>query len=173
MKSAAVRDSSPPRYARRLMVASMETQHGFLETVLAFRIGLWLRDADLVSRDLAAFEGTGIHGNTAELVILTIRAGLAGLRGPTDEALPLFRRAAEGWRTERLDFMEALLGIDMATVLDPSHPEVASVIERSREILTRLGAAPFLARLDAETTRAGDAGPAASHTEPIPVAEPA
>jgi len=47
-----------------------------------------------------------------------------------------------------------LLGIDMAIVLDPALPEVAAAVATSREILTRLGAKPFLARLD-ELTAGG------------------
>jgi hypothetical protein len=37
----------------------------------------------------------------------------------------------------------------MATLLEPTTPEVLAAAEAAREILVRLGAAPFIARLDA------------------------
>ena len=41
----------------------------------------------------------------------------------------------------------------MAQLLDPSEPQVKAAAESSREILVRLGAAPFIARLDAALAR--------------------
>ncbi|HEX7951240.1 MAG TPA: hypothetical protein VF494_12885 [Candidatus Limnocylindrales bacterium] len=52
-----------------------------------------------------------------------------------------------------------MVGLDMAHLLGPSDPEVRAAIDRSREILARLEARPFLARLDAtvaRSTRDGD-----------------
>jgi hypothetical protein len=46
----------------------------------------------------------------------------------------------------------------MATVLDPSEPDVRAAAESAREILTRLGARPFLERLDAALAGTGMAG---------------
>src|SRR6478735_406866 len=57
---------------------------------------------------------------------------------------PSIRQASMG-----LPWEEALLGIDMATLLDAGEPEVVAAAARSREILTGLSARPFLDRLDA------------------------
>jgi hypothetical protein len=49
-------------------------------------------------------------------------------------------------------FDEALAALDMAILLVPTEremPEAASVIDAARETLSRIGARPFLARLDA------------------------
>ncbi len=81
----------------------------------------------------AAFEASRFHGPVIETNRTTIRAGIAALEGRT---------------------AEALCGIDMATLLDPSDPEVQTVAERSREILVRIGAKPFIERLDAAMARA-------------------
>ena len=67
----------------------------------------------------------------------------------TSEAVTLFRVAREGFREIGLPWEEALLGIDMATLLDAGEPEVVAAAARSREILTGLSARPFLDRLDA------------------------
>jgi hypothetical protein len=44
----------------------------------------------------------------------------------------------------------------MATLLDPTDPEVRAAAEAAREILVRLRAAPFIARLDAALARSSD-----------------
>ena len=84
----------------------------------------------------------------------TIRAGIAALDGRTGEAIALFRVAREGWRDIGLPWEEALVGIDMATLLDAREPEVVAAAARSREILTGLRARPFLDRLEAALARA-------------------
>ena len=51
----------------------------------------------------------------------------------------------------------------MATLLDPSDPEVLAAAERSREILVRLELAPFIERLDAAIMRSqGEVFPASA-----------
>jgi hypothetical protein len=52
---------------------------------------------------------------------------------------------------------EAMTGMDMATLLDPAEPEVATAITSTRAILERLGARPYLERLEAAAFRAGGA----------------
>jgi hypothetical protein len=49
---------------------------------------------------------------------------------------------------------EALTVIDVVTVLGPVDSDVQRAAERSREILVRVGAAPFANRLDALTSQA-------------------
>jgi hypothetical protein len=59
-------------------------------------------------------------------------------------------------------FVEALSAIDMATLL-PDQPETADAVAEARELLTALGARPFLERLDSLTdARTRDARPVAA-----------
>jgi hypothetical protein len=51
---------------------------------------------------------------------------------------------------------EALCGLDMALLLDPSDPEVRAAAEAAHQILVRLEAVPFIARLDAALARSSD-----------------
>ena len=44
----------------------------------------------------------------------------------------------------------------MAILLDPADPEVRAAAEAAREILVRLGAAPFIERLDAALASTSD-----------------
>ena len=87
--------------------------------------------------------------------IQTVRAGLAALEGRTAEATSLYRDALRAWQALGLQWDEALCSIDMATVLDPSDPEVRAAGESSTAIRTRLGATPYLAHLSKALSRSG------------------
>lgn len=115
----------------------------------AARPALWERDVAAVRTDLEALDATGVHGPVVEVRRTTMRAGVAALDGRTADALALYRDALRAWRDLRLPWDEALTAIDMATLLDSSEPEVRAAAGSAREILVRLGAKPFLARLDA------------------------
>ena len=116
---------------------------------IAARAALWSRDRAGAAADLEAIDRTGVHGPATELRRNTIRAGIAALDGQNADAIALYRVAREGWRDIAVPWEEALLGIDMATLLDPREPEVVAAAARSREILMGLRARPFLDRLDA------------------------
>jgi class 3 adenylate cyclase/tetratricopeptide (TPR) repeat protein len=119
----------------------------------AARPALWEGDLAGAQADLAALDATGVHGTVVELRRKTIRAGLAAREGRPAEALLLYREVLRGWRDVGLSWDEALTGIDMATLLDPSDPEVRTAAESTRAILVRLGAKPFLERMDAAMGR--------------------
>ncbi len=119
----------------------------------AARSALWARDIAAAREDLAALDATGFHGRVVEARRTTIRAGLAALEGNSADALSLYRDALRGWRELGLAWDEALTGVTMATLLDPTEPEVRAAVDSTREILVRLGATPFLERLDATVAR--------------------
>jgi class 3 adenylate cyclase/tetratricopeptide (TPR) repeat protein len=127
----------------------------------------WIRDQATLEELSSTVRRLGHHGATADALLLTIDAALAALRGAADEALETYERALDAWRTLTMRFQEALVGIDMAALLDQRRPEVRAAMATSRSILSELGARPFLDRLDALT--AEDAIPA--RTEPVPVAD--
>jgi class 3 adenylate cyclase/tetratricopeptide (TPR) repeat protein len=120
------------------------------------RAALWSRDLAGAVDDLATFDGSGLHGTVVEADRLTVRAGIAGLDDRAADALALYREALRAWRALGLAWDEALCGIDMATLLDPSDPEVRAAAEAAREILVRLEAVPFIARLDKALARSPD-----------------
>jgi hypothetical protein len=115
----------------------------------AGRSALWARDTVAAREDLAALDATGFHGRVVEARRTTLRAGLAALEVDRVEALSLYRDALRSWRDLRLPWDEALTGVTMATLLDPTEPEVRVAVDSTREILVRLRATPFLERLDA------------------------
>jgi class 3 adenylate cyclase/tetratricopeptide (TPR) repeat protein len=117
------------------------------------RAALWLRDAVGARSDLATLDASGVHGPAVEADRATIRAGIAALEGRPTDAATLYRDALRSWRDLGLAWDEALTGIDMAMLLDPADPWVRASAEAAREILVRLEATPFIARLDAALTR--------------------
>jgi len=119
----------------------------------AARSALWLADGSAAAADLEELEGSGFHGPAIEADRRTIRAGLPALDGRRGDALLLYREALRSWRDLGLAWDEALCGLDMAILLDPTEPQVGEAADASREILSRLGAKPFLARLDAAMER--------------------
>jgi class 3 adenylate cyclase/tetratricopeptide (TPR) repeat protein len=123
----------------------------------AARSALWMSDVAGAADELAALDASGVHGPAVETDRKTIRAGIAALDGRPAEAITIYREALRAWRDLGLAWDEALCGLDMATLLDPSEPEVLAAAESAREILVRLGAKPFIARLDAATSRSTEA----------------
>jgi hypothetical protein len=113
------------------------------------RAALWAGDGRAARDDLVALDATGVHGPAIEAGRATMRAGIAAFEGRPAEALALYREALRAWRDLGLAWDEALCGLDMALLMDPSEPEVRAAAEAAREILVRLEAAPFIARLDA------------------------
>jgi hypothetical protein len=119
---------------------------------LAARAALWDGDAataDVLANQIAA---TVSRGQAVALDHLTLRAGIAALEGRRGEAIAGYREALRGWRQLGLAFDEAMAVLDMTVLLAPTEREMAdgpAIREAARETLARLGAQPFLARLEA------------------------
>jgi hypothetical protein len=133
-------------------------------------LAAWTRDAETLTAARGALRDAGRHGPSADALTLTADAGLAAMAESRPEALTLYDRALEAWRAVELRFQEALVGIDMATLLDLSFPEVQAAVANSRAILTELGARPFLERLDA-LTAGGSPVATPSMSDAVPVRE--
>ena len=115
---------------------------------LAGRAHLWAGDLAGARAAFEAGDATSVHGPFVEARRTALAAGIAALEGRTGEALALFERARDQMRDAKALFELALVGVDMAALLDPSAPAVGAGIAESRQILEQLRAAPLLARLD-------------------------
>jgi tetratricopeptide (TPR) repeat protein len=131
---------------------------------LAARAALWADDVEEARRLLERLVAVPQQGMALETDRTALRAGIAALEGRTAEALGLYREALRSWRDLGLAWDEALTAIDMAKLLDPSEPEVRAAGDSAGEILTRLGARPYLARLEAALARSV-AQPTAARTQ--------
>jgi class 3 adenylate cyclase/tetratricopeptide (TPR) repeat protein len=120
---------------------------------IAARAAVWLRDPAAVAEDVAALDATGVHGSAVRLRRNALVGGIAALEGRTVEA----RRQLDAARHELIDrgvaFDAALVAIDMATVLGPDDAAAIAAAAEARPLLERMGAKPFLARLDREMAR--------------------
>jgi tetratricopeptide (TPR) repeat protein len=144
--------------ARDAFAAIFETDPGNSEYALrTARPALWAGDAADATTQLKRLEESGAYGPVADARLATVRAGLAALAGRTTEALALYRDALRNWRETHSVWDEALTGVDMAQLLDPAEPEVAAAVKSTRAILERLGARPYIERLDAAAGRAQSA----------------
>ena len=123
----------------------------------AARAHLLARDEVAAAADLGALEATGVHGRWIDARRASIQAGLAALDGREVESLAQYEGALRAFRDLGLALDEALTAIEMATLLEPTLPEVNAAADAARDILTRLRAAPFLDRLAAAVARGSTA----------------
>ncbi|HYM82772.1 MAG TPA: adenylate/guanylate cyclase domain-containing protein [Candidatus Dormibacteraeota bacterium] len=127
----------------------------------AGRAALWVGDDAGLEADLATLDASGVHGPAVEADRATMRAGLLALQARSRDALVAYRAVLRAWSDLGCEWDEALAGLDMALLLDPTDPDVRAATERSRGILVRLGARPFVERLDAALSGGPAARPAA------------
>jgi tetratricopeptide (TPR) repeat protein len=120
---------------------------------IAARLAVRLGDVAGAQQDLAALDELGVHTPRHEAERLAIRAGLAALEGRPTDALRLYSESLQAFREYGSPFSVAQVTIEMATVLDPSTPEVAAAIETATGILSRLRARAFLDQLEAAAQR--------------------
>jgi hypothetical protein len=115
---------------------------------------LWMHDLESARTLLARLEENAGSGPAAIARRTTVQAGVAALEGRVAEAKALYADALRGWRDTNGVWDEALTGLDMAELMDATDPDVAEVLTSTRQILERLGAKPYLARLDKKTAQA-------------------
>jgi class 3 adenylate cyclase/tetratricopeptide (TPR) repeat protein/ribosomal protein L40E len=132
--------------------------------LLAAHADLLDRNLAAAREDLAIVEGTSWRGRAQDADRASIRAGIAALEGRPGDALSLYRESMRLWRDLGLAWDEALCSVSMATLLDPSEPEVRAAVETGREVLVRLKARPFLELLDAAASRTDRANANSLHS---------
>ena len=139
---------------------------------IAARAALWRDDAAAASEILKRLADTLLTGQASRLDHESLRAGLAAREGRRTEAVAGYREVLRGWKQLGCDFDEALAVVDMATLLAPTEREMAeapSLIAAAHEILVRLGARPFIARLDAGAPPASEATSSSRTEATMPV----
>jgi class 3 adenylate cyclase/tetratricopeptide (TPR) repeat protein len=118
----------------------------------AARPAIWMGDLEGARSDLEVLVATELHGRVMDARRMTIEAALLAAERQQD-ALPRYRDALRAWHDLRQPWDEALTVIDMVTLLDPSLPEVRRAADTAREFFARVGAMPFVERLDSALAR--------------------
>ena len=137
-----------------LAQAMSDETYGAESLYRAGRASLWMGDPAEAIRLMAMAEETGTSGPTYDGRHGAIKAGIAALDKRPTEALALYRQALADLNQANSVWDVALVGLDMAQLLDPSDPEVAAAAATSREIFERVNAAAILPLLDAAVSRA-------------------
>jgi hypothetical protein len=134
---------------------------------LAARAALWANDLGAANAAMAALNATMIRGEALSMDKTSIAALVAALQGRSAEALGLYREALAGWRRLGLAWDEALTVIDMAKFIGPAEPDVQTAAEWALTTLGRLGAKPYIERLQAamRASSATDAAAASSRSQ--------
>jgi class 3 adenylate cyclase/tetratricopeptide (TPR) repeat protein len=112
---------------------------------IQMRTALWLGDATRAREVLVGMGG--FRGRWMAAVRLTGEAGLDALEARKDEAATAYTRALAAWRALDSPLDLAWCALDRA-VLRGSSVAPGSEDDEAREIFARIGATPFLARLD-------------------------
>ena len=122
---------------------------------------LWLGDP---ARARAALRrDAGFRGRWMAATRLTATAGIAVLEGAGRRGGSAYARALEAWRTLDSPLDLALCALDRAVLRGPD-PARGGEDDEAREIFSRIGATPFLARLD--QSRRGPQGRLTHRDEP-------
>jgi hypothetical protein len=118
---------------------------------LVIRSALWAGDAPGAAAALASLGASGYLGPALTADRTLARAVIDALDGRGPEALAGYREALRTYRQLGLAFEEAAATVDMATLLplpERDAADVTAAVTAVRETLRRLGARPFLARLN-------------------------
>ena len=137
-------------HERALSAARAEagSQYEVLGCILAAHAALWLHDENKAGDMLRLLDESSVHGEWVECNRQTLHAGLASLEGHREQAIDLYLSAAAGWRQLGALFDLGLSQLDFATQIGSDDPDARAAADEAREIFTRLGAKPFLERLE-------------------------
>jgi class 3 adenylate cyclase/tetratricopeptide (TPR) repeat protein len=114
----------------------------------AGRALVWLDDLDGLREIVAMLENSGVHGRVMDTHLRALRAAITALAGERDEAAAEYVVALGEFAELGLVFDQALTALDMARALGTDATAVRTALAEARSILERLGARPYLERLD-------------------------
>lgn len=115
---------------------------------VAGRAALWVGEVDQARQTADHLRKLGWHGRAINATLRTIDAGVAALAGQGEEAAASFREAIRQWRDIGTSFDLALCELDFVRLVGGENPDAKAAADEARSIFTRLGATPFLRRLD-------------------------
>jgi tetratricopeptide (TPR) repeat protein len=128
----------------------------------AVRPALWQRNAirvRVIAERLDAHPDA--HATVSRVDRAAAWAGIAALEGRRDEAIAGYRDALKRYREIGYDFQVARVELDMLMLLGPDLPDARAAAEEARAVFERVGARPYLERLNATISDARIVGSAA------------
>lgn len=131
------------RHAERSIQADPRGINLHTAVALAGRAALWLRDVEAARRAIEA--GHLVRGRWIHATLTTISAGIAALEGRREDAVRGYETAIAEYRQLECEFDECLVTIDQVLLLGAAP---VPLVEKSRDVLERLGVEPFLGVLN-------------------------
>ncbi len=134
---------------REMILASGDPNVGQIFLARAARAALWAADLGK-ARDVA--DRLAAHPNSAGGIgaaRLAAAAGVAALEGRRADAVTGFTEALSGYHAAGEDFALACTGLDFLVAVGPGERAARAAADESRGIFERIGARPYLERLDA------------------------
>lgn len=153
---------------KAMLAAAMDPtgSSAFVALGTARRAALWMRDPGRVAAAVEQLTEAHFHGAWLDAVRRDLEAGLAVLEGRTKEGATLFAQATTALRDLDVPFDLALTQLDRITVLGADHPDSPAAAEEAHAIFERLGAKPFLERLEAVLAATLPTGPLLCRVSP-------
>jgi hypothetical protein len=133
---------------RGLEIASGDIVVTSYNGAFATRAALWMKDRARMADALSKVDAVQVRGGWVDTMRQTLHAGLLALEGRTEEAAQRYVAAARRWRELEIWFELALSQFDFAATIGTKHPDARAAADEARQIFTRLGAKPMLARLE-------------------------
>jgi class 3 adenylate cyclase/tetratricopeptide (TPR) repeat protein len=115
----------------------------------AFWPAAWLRDPQKVGELISSLRSVGVSGDYGSAVLDLMAATRAMLEGRTDEGGRAFGGVWNAWRGLGCVFELAMSELTFVTLASSDDPAAGPAADEAREIFERLGARPFLERLEA------------------------
>ena len=149
---ALVRGDLDEAYVQAMRAAEFRQQQG-IYLVYAGRAALWARD---IERARVVAERLDVMPDAASALVMAqraaVRAGVAALEGRRDEAITGYRDALRRFEAIESHFPRALVAVDFLVLLGPDEPAAVAAAQEARIVFDRVGARPYLERLEAALT---------------------
>lgn len=166
---ALVRGDLDVAYVQAMRAAEFRQQQG-IYLVYAGRAALWARD---IERARVVADRLDAMPDAASALVMAqraaMRAGVAALESRRDEAIAGYRDALRRYEAIESYFPRALVALDFLVLIGPDELAAREAGLEARVVFERVGARPFLERLDAGLVP----GSAPSGPEAASVAQPA
>jgi hypothetical protein len=134
---------------REMLLASDEPNIGHIFLASAARAALWGDDVATAREIAARLDTHPISQASFTASRIAAWAGIAALEGRRDDAISGFRDALARCRSIGEDFELARTGLDFVLLVGPAEPSARAAADEARLIFERVGARPYLERLDA------------------------
>jgi class 3 adenylate cyclase/tetratricopeptide (TPR) repeat protein len=138
----------------------------------ARRSALWGHDLDRARDVIRRLDALLSARRDAFAEGTAARAGVDALEGRLDDAAAAFREAIELLRSIGAELDAALMSLDAIEALGADHTFSLAVAPEARSVFVRIGAKPYLARLDAALPPPTATLPSESNASPTRPAEP-